>query len=642
MRRCGMVIVAFVAVCGTAFLKKAASRTEPGLVAHYTFDEGAGSIVYDRSGNGNEVTPKEGKWMLPEKAKKTGVKWLNNLVAELLHITKFPSRHGEWTFTNPRDGWVFLRSAAKVKGRGKVQIFVDGEGKPLIVHTEENAQTQEAMRFLPAGEHRLRVWQEGQAVVDSLVVRAIPELLYCKLGYDPWIKPHGPYDWRFLQKHILPHVNVIIGNGAEEQRLLAAEAKKQGKRWLVEVHAAPFFQRLSAEDSYRYWVNTPGLKEPVYDGIIVDEFLRKDEGVYEAIIESVRRLRLSKELRHKLFYPYCGNMFGARQTEEFIKTVMDCGYRFAWERYLIEQPNEAIAKKYLESALRDEMLLWRKAIPGCEAHMIVCFGFFDMIATSSLNINPQVDYKVWLDMQFQHVATDPAFAGIYGLMGWTSGYADEETLRWAARLYRHYGIEGKTEMLSKRYGFKYQLDHIQNPDFEEGVEGWKVEMAEEGSVDTKSFKGYNWLQGRYARIKQSDTFLWMKRSANKPNVISQEIKNLQPGKLYSLKMVTADYGDLVKGKSVEQKHAVSIRLDGVELVPEKCFQYVIANNYAQTLGPFNKDNPFWMNYHFLVFRAKGKTAKLTVSDWASATEPGGPIGQELMFNFVEVQPYLED
>lgn len=48
-----------------------------------------------------------------------------------------------------------------------------------------------------------------------------------------------------------------------------------------------------------------------------------------------------------------------------------------------------------------------------------------------------------------------------------------------------------------------------------------------------------------------------------------------------------------------------------------------------------------MNYHFEVFRAKGERARLTVSDWASAAEPGGPAGQELMFNFIEVQPYLE-
>ena len=49
-----------------------------------------------------------------------------------------------------------------------------------------------------------------------------------------------------------------------------------------------------------------------------------------------------------------------------------------------------------------------------------------------------------------------------------------------------------------------------------------------------------------------------------------------------------------------------------------------------------------MNYHWRVFQAKGKTAKLTVTDWQSDKEPGGPAGQESMFNFIEIQPYMGD
>ena len=42
----------------------------------------------------------------------------------------------------------------------------------------------------------------------------------------------------------------------------------------------------------------------------------------------------------------------------------------------------------------------------------------------------------------------------------------------------------------------------------------------------------------------------------------------------------------------------------------------------------------------IAHRADGETARLTVSDWKSDTEPGGPIGQAMMFNFIELQPYL--
>jgi len=66
------------------------------------------------------------------------------------------------------------------------------------------------------------------------------------------------------------------------------------------------------------------------------------------------------------------------------------------------------------------------------------------------------------------------------------------------------------------------------------------------------------------------------------------------------------------------------------------------NNYAHGLGPFDAQNKAWMNYHYRVFRAQTSTAHLSLADWADLTQPGGPISQELMVNFVELQPYLED
>ena len=49
-----------------------------------------------------------------------------------------------------------------------------------------------------------------------------------------------------------------------------------------------------------------------------------------------------------------------------------------------------------------------------------------------------------------------------------------------------------------------------------------------------------------------------------------------------------------------------------------------------------------MTYHWLRFRATGPTAQITISDWKDGKNPGGPAGQELAINFVEVQPVLED
>jgi len=96
---------------------------------------------------------------------------------------------------------------------------------------------------------------------------------------------------------------------------------------------------------------------------------------------------------------------------------------------------------------------------------------------------------------------------------------------------------------------------------------------------------------------------------------------------------------------------VGVEIKNAVLIPYKSFQHVYGNEQI------------WLTYHVFVFRAKSETATLTISDWVrneriywpaewgiqfnidkwtGEGKPGGPIGQELMFNFVELQPYLED
>jgi hypothetical protein len=108
-------------------------------------------------------------------------------------------------------------------------------------------------------------------------------------------------------------------------------------------------------------------------------------------------------------------------------------------------------------------------------------------------------------------------------------------------------------------------------------------------------------------------------------------------------MITADYQDLVNERSVKAPHAVSIAIEGVEQLdgPRDSFQFTFPNCYAHHVGKFDDKYSYWMNYHWRVFRATATQARLTVSDWASDQDPGGPEDQELMFNFIEVQPYLE-
>ena len=148
---------------------------------------------------------------------------------------------------------------------------------------------------------------------------------------------------------------------------------------------------------------------------------------------------------------------------------------------------------------------------------------------------------------------------------------------------------------------------------------------------------FSWLEGRYPETRQGDTFCWMKRSAKQPNRVSQTIKALEPGRLYSIKLISADLQHLDRA----EKLPLSITVSDAEILPGHSFQFVYPSSYSHEVPPYTKDHPAHFNFHRLVFRTNSTTADLAITDWASPTERGGPEGQETVFNFVEVQPFVD-
>jgi hypothetical protein len=169
--------------------------------------------------------------------------------------------------------------------------------------------------------------------------------------------------------------------------------------------------------------------------------------------------------------------------------------------------------------------------------------------------------------------------------------------------------------------------------------------AEEGSIAAKSFPRYGRIEGRYMGLGRpadpehiGDTFLWMKRSEKGPNTFSQTIQHLEPGRLYSMKMFSCDYNDLINPKALKKEEAFkftgTVVLEDVELDTKRSFIEMYSSNPEPKI-------PIWITYHWKVFRAKGSSAKLIVSDWAGAKQPGDTFSQEQTFNFLEIQPYHE-
>jgi hypothetical protein len=589
-------------------------------------------------------------------------KKLNNLVSELLEVSSISKPGKTFTFTRPEAGWVYISSTCK--GKGTVRISLDSVllADGLIVDDRDVSQPGEAMRFVGKGQHMIQVECSGKIVMDKLVVKAIPELIHCGLGFDPQIKSYGLYDMEFLKKDVLPNVTtLIVPSSIALSQSQVVDWHHQGKRFIAEVGINA--QAKTAEDHSKYWTGFYD-KSPFLDGIIIDEFIvnnpatrsgmtlsperqkrmAEEQQRHQVFQEAIKQMRSDVRYKDKMAYAYIGGS-GKKLNQEmigtnFIRTIIDCDYRVALERYLHEMSSEKGSRDALQQFI-DGIADWEAKAPDVKSRMVIAFGLFSM-PPGGLNKQPNVDYHVWMDQQMNIVANHPVMAGIGGLEWWTSVLADEETVRFVGKLYRHYAIEGSTEMLTRDPLF---LTHIQNADFENGPLGWTLHPADNGTIEAKRFPRYGRIEGRFMGLGRpadpehiGDTFLWMKRSEKGPNAFSQTIKDLEPGRLYSMKMFSCDYQDLVnpKAKKLEEasKFVGRAVIEGVDIDTKRSFTEMYASNPEPRI-------PVWITYHWTIFRARSATANLVVSDWQSEKEPGTAFGQEQTFNFLEVQPYRE-
>jgi hypothetical protein len=531
---------------------------------------------------------------------------------------------------------------------------------PIIILDATTNPQGEAMRLLTKGPHTITVISGGEARIDELVVRSIPELIHSGLGFNPEIKSYGLYDMAFLKKDILPNITtLIVPNNIKLDQPVIEDWHHQGKKFVAEVGVNS--QAKTAEEHAQFW-NGFYDKAPFLDGIIINEFIvnrpvvewavltperlarmEKERLEYQTYAEAIKRMRADDRYKDKMLYAYIGGS-GKKLNQEIIgtnlvRTIINSGYRIALERYLHEMSSPKGSEDALNTFV-DGVTDWETKEPGVKRQMIIAFGLFSM-PPGGINKQPNVDYHVWMDQQMNMVANHPNLSDIAGIEWWTSLLADEETVRFVGKLYRHYAIEGKKEMLTRDPLF---LTHIDNADFERGTNAWTLHPAEEGSIEAKSFPRYGRIEGRYMGLGRpadpehiGDAFLWMKRTKKGPNTFSQTIKDLQPGRLYSMKMFSCDYQDLVNPKARKQEEANkfigTVTLDGVEVDPKKSFAEVYSSSPEPKI-------PVWITYHWRVFRATNTTAKLTVSDWPETAAADLPFGQEQTFNFIEIQPAI--
>lgn len=549
---------------------------------------------------------------------------LNSLVTELLDEPLKPGPEPQTlTFAHPRDGWVFVAVRPGTGQTPGLAVRID-DGEPVIT-----AQTDrlEAFRELSMGNHRVTVSGHGPGEA-RLVVRSIPEIFDYPPCTDSYVKENGSYGWDFMKKHILPAVTTLNGGSMPGEAL--AEARARGLRWLANFGVAPVDDPAELQARME---KHPGMTEPQYDGITSDELffgrttidnytralwnLRNPEGrlVYTWIVG-----KPSVPSLHTDFMAACLNASRGRG-------------RLLFEAYCHPQPDEKAAAAYLDNMVAETMRRFSAFYPNAVAGTGIIFGNFNQIPIISLDHDPAVDFKYFLDMQVNLIANSPEFIGLATTGYWGTYYGDEELVRWSFLLMRHYAVEGRREMLSAQYGFTYRPGFLVNGDFADGLAGWEAAPAAVGAIRPHTIPGYGKnSQGRWGGGSAGDTVCVLARAPDRPNRLSQTARGLVPGKAYCLQFVTGDLKDITEKRFNPRLYGIEAELTGAEVLPGRGYVHIDRRNSGRYQ---HNDNVAKINLHRVIFRAAADTVTVTFHD-----EKAAP-GEELVLNYVQLKPYLE-
>ena len=222
---------------------------------------------------------------------------LNNLVSELMDAGKRGLLgQPEIAFVNPRKGWCFFAVA------GDAALTLDSENRPLAV--AKGSATVEAMRYLPAGRHTLKLTGRAAEAGGSGNPRAGVQLLP---GAVRQIAAFGAPSWQWLQKTVLANCNTIEGSDHCAKEM--AEWRGQGKQWVI-WSGVPGRNGVPMEDGYAYWRKSPGYSHPLMSGLQIDEFLSgvSSPTVQKNALDGVARLAADPAFRGRQWIPFVSSM----------------------------------------------------------------------------------------------------------------------------------------------------------------------------------------------------------------------------------------------------------------------------------------------------------------------------------------------
>ncbi len=530
-------------------------------------------------------------------------KRLNNFVT-VLYEGELP-QGGSVEFDHPKDGWVLFRETGAFAG-----LTLDG--KTLL--TPDNPR-QCAVRLLPAGRYTLR----NLSAAASVSVRAIPDIHIFPLGSSSF-PGNGAYDWEFVKKHMIPALTTINVSG-----LTAAQKKEvalYGAQYLSNFGVLNPDKPNDGEDLLKRMENFRDLHNPLYDGTTMDEVEYWDA---PAINPYVWALKHFKNPQNKTVSSW---VIGPPSFSyaDYISTACNISGgngRILYEVYDRGQYTEEDARAYIRQTAQHAGF-YRDIAPELFSNLSIILGNFSQAPRISLDQIPDTDFKYFLDMQMSALANDPLCNGLSGIGFWGCDNCDEEMLRWCFALLKHYAVEGYKDMLSARYGFRFKPGLVKNGDFEEGLAGWTVK----GDVQTAESRDYGKnSEGRYGSdYALGDKFAVLSQQENASPEVRQKITALEPGKLYSVSYMVADYDDILTGINNPRRMPMTLEVAGGMIVRRS---YFVDNRKRPKMKAR-------VNACKYVFRAQGPEIELVFK-----TRNAKP-GTRLALNYIQVRPYFAE
>ncbi|MBP5639695.1 MAG: hypothetical protein J6X55_09470 [Victivallales bacterium] len=579
----------------------------------------AASVVNRRSG---EVICRQeytATFILPIKTSSKGHKRLNNLVVEILNqpIAKDIAQQS-FNFCTMRDGWVFI--AMQDAEAESLEVVLDGK---LTVITAKTPRL-ETFRDISMGDHVLTI--NGAAKGGRLIVRSIPEIYNYKPCCDSMVPENPPYNWDFQNKYV--HYAVTTHNDGvipEEHR---DEFFKAGYKWIGSIGTT----NVTGDNLLKKLDTCRGMNSPYYQGVSCDEQFFGSLSSIVPFTDGMKRFVPKND--HIVYTWITGHPSISGIDNDFLSAcVNSCRGRgrLISEVYCRSKPTLQEAQRYLQHELVDRTASFKKFFPLVMDHWGIIFGNFIQIPVISLAHHPNVDYKYYLDMQFNLIANHPECKDMAITGYWGTRHCDFELYRWCFMLTRHYCVEGKKTMLSDEYGFSYEPGHVVNGDFINGLDNWTVD----GNVTTGRQSGYGqksqcrWFSPRGT----GDTFAVMtKKEDGRTSTLTQVAKGFVPGRMYCLQFAVADYNDLKNNKFNPRRVGIDVFLgDGAIVDKEQSWVHVDKRTKGQYA--YNNNVPK-CNLHHVVFKAVKPEITITIDNRQAAD------GEAAAINYVMLNPFL--